>query len=84
VSESINFDRADYVEVSALNCKLCRQPLEKTNITIWRRNNLCSMSRQKSNGAGQPMPVHTAFVRAVGFGLAAAAVGAVVYALIVI
>jgi len=82
VSEPINFDRADYVEVSALNCKLCRQPLENEYYDFGGAT-ICAPCRDKiEQGRSADAGSHR-FVRSVGFGLAAAAAGAVVYALIV-
>ncbi len=82
MSEPIQFDRADYVEVSSLNCKLWRKPLEYQYYDLAGAT-ICTDCRDKveqgrSAGAGGHR-----FLRAFGFGLAAAAVGAVIYALIV-
>jgi hypothetical protein len=82
MSDTINFDRADYVEVSSLDCKLCRQPLQHEYYDLGGAT-ICAPCRDKivqgrSAGSGSHR-----FFRAAGFGLAAAAVGAVIYASIV-
>jgi hypothetical protein len=82
VSEPIQFDRAEYVEVSELTCKLCRQPLQHQYYDMG-GSTLCSECRDKiEQGRSEDSGAHR-FVRAAGFGLAAATLGAVVYALIV-
>jgi len=60
VSESINFDRADYVEVSALIASFAGSR-SKTILRFGRRNNLCSIVRDTKIERGRSaMPVHTA------------------------
>ena len=82
MSEPINFDRADYVEVSSLNCKLCRQPLENKYYDLGGAT-ICAPCRDKIEQGRSADAGSRRFLRAAGFGLAAAAVGAVIYALIV-
>lgn len=82
MSELINFDRAEYVEVSSLNCKLCRQPLENKYYDLGGAT-ICAACRDKIEQGRSADAGSLRFLRAVGFGLAAAAVGAVIYALIV-
>ena len=82
MSEPINFDRADYVEVTSLNCKLCRQPLENQYYDLGGET-ICAACRDKIEQGRSADAGSQRFLRAVGFGLAAAAVGAVIYALIV-
>jgi hypothetical protein len=82
MSDPINFDRADYVEVSSLNCKLCRQPLRCEYYDIAGAT-ICALCREKiEQGRAAGGGPHR-FLRAVGFGFVAAAVGAFFYALIV-
>jgi hypothetical protein len=82
MSEPIQFDRAEYVEVSELACKLCRQPLQHQYYDMG-GSPICSECRDKiEQGRSEDSGAHR-FVRTAGFGFAAAALGAVVYALIV-
>ncbi len=82
MSEPINFDRADFVEVSSLVCKLCRQPLEIQYYDLGGAT-ICATCRDKvEEGRSADAGSHR-FLRAAGFGLAAAAAGAVINALIV-
>ncbi len=82
MSEPINFDRADFVEVSSLQCKLCRQPLEIKYYDLGGAT-ICTACRDKiEQGRSADAGPHR-FLRASGFGLAAAAAGAVINALIV-
>lgn len=82
MSEPINFDRADYVEVSSLNCKLCRQPLENQYYDLGGAT-ICARCRDKIEQGRSADACSHRFLRSAGFGLAAAAAGAVIYALIV-
>jgi len=82
MSDPINFDRADYVEVSSLNCNLCREPLQHEYYDLGGAT-ICAPCRDKiEQGRSAGSGPHR-FFRATGFGFAAAAIGAVIYALIV-
>src|SRR2546423_15619059 len=82
MSDPIDFDRADYVEASSLSCKLCREQLRFEYYDIAGAT-ICSLCREKiEQGRAVGGGPHR-FMRAVGFGLAAATVGAIAYALIV-
>ena len=82
MSEPINFDRAEYTEVSSLQCKLCRQPLEQQYYDLG-GTTICAICRDKiEQGRADDAGSHR-LLRATGFGLAAAAAGAVINALIV-
>lgn len=82
MSEPISFDRAEYVEVTVLQCKLCREPL-KHEYYDFGGSPICTYCRDKidqgrSAGAGSHR-----LLRAAGFGFGAAAFGAAGYASIV-
>ena len=82
MSVPINFDQAEYVEVSSLQCKLCRQCLEVQYYDLG-GTTICALCRDKiqtrrSGDAGSQI-----FLRAAAFGFAAALAGAVINALIV-
>jgi hypothetical protein len=82
VSEPIQFDRADYIEVSELACKLCSQPLQHQYFDMG-GSTICSECRNKIEQGRSDNSGARRFVRAAGFGFVAAALGAVVYAVIV-
>jgi hypothetical protein len=82
MSEPINFDRAEYVEVSELNCKLCREPLRYEYYDM-SGGTICRQCRDKIVEGRDVGGGFQRFLRAAAFGLVAAAIGAVLYALIV-
>jgi hypothetical protein len=82
VSAPLNFDRADYVEVSSLSCKLCREPLQHEYYDMGGAT-ICGACRDKIEVGRSAEAGWQRFFRAAGFGLAASAIGAVIYALIV-
>jgi hypothetical protein len=82
MSEQINFDRAEYVEVSSLNCRLCREPLRSEYFDMAGAT-ICGVCRDKIEAGRAAGAGPHRFLRAVGFGLGAAIIGAIIYALIV-
>ena len=82
MSEPIQFDKADYVEVSSLDCKLCKQPLMNQYYDMG-GSTICTACREKiTEGRADGSGFHR-FIRAFGFGFVVAALGATVYAFIV-
>ncbi|MEO8125958.1 MAG: hypothetical protein ABJF23_07875 [Bryobacteraceae bacterium] len=82
MNEPINFDRADYVEVSALQCKLCRESLQHEYYDLG-GSPICTYCRGKIDEGRSPGAGSQRLFRAAGFGLAAATLGAAGYASIV-
>src|SRR6185436_6239170 len=82
MSEPINFDRAEYVEVSSLNCKLCREPLRLEYYDMAGAT-ICGVCRDKIEAGRAVGGGPHRFLRALSFGFAAAVVGAIIYALVV-
>jgi hypothetical protein len=82
MSEPINFDRADYVEVSSLNCRLCREPLQFEYFDMAGAT-ICGACRDKIEAGRAVGGGPHRFLRSVGFGVGAAIIGAIIYALIV-
>jgi len=82
LSEPIKFDRAEYSEVTALLCKLCREPLKYEYYDLAGAP-ICRYCRDKIAEGRSPSAGSHRLLRAAGFGLAAAAFGAAGYASIV-
>ncbi len=82
MSEPIQFDRAEYVDVTALQCKLCGRPLEGQYYDVGGAT-ICSSCRDTIEQGNPGAAGWNRFLRAVAYGLTAAVVGAAVYAAIV-